>query len=74
MPVSAIAAPVGGTVIEVHVALGDKVTKDQHLFTMERGKTLLIVRSVGAGRVAELNVAEGDEIEVDFEAVAIEAD
>ncbi|PDT81370.1 acetyl-CoA carboxylase biotin carboxyl carrier protein subunit [Sinorhizobium sp. BJ1] len=67
-----IAAPVGGTVVEVHVSEGDAVEKDTHLFTLERAKTLLIVRSTVRGVVAKFEIAVGDNVDTDQVAVIID--
>ena len=69
-----IAAPVGGTIVEVHVGEGDAVEKDTYLFTIERAKTLLIVRSTVTGVIASFGVGLGDDVETDQVVVVIETD
>lgn len=66
-----IESPVAGTVVEVHVKTGDHVDKDQHLFVVELGKTLLIVRATIAGVVQDVAVKLGDLIQRDAVAVTI---
>lgn len=68
-----IEAPVAGVVVDVHVAAGQEVKKDQYLFTMEKAKTLLIIRSTMDGCIETLNVSAGDELAADFVAVTIAA-
>jgi len=67
-----IAVPVGGTVVEVHVREGDAVEKDTYLFTLEKAKTLLIVRSTVRGVVAKFKIALGDDVDTDQLAVVID--
>ena len=47
-------------VIEVLVAVGDTVAKDQGLVTLESDKATMEVPSTAAGRVKELKVRVGD--------------
>ena len=49
-------------VIEVLVAPGDKVEKEQSLVTLESDKATMEVPSTAAGTVAEVKVSEGDEV------------
>src|SRR5437588_506727 len=52
----------GGTVVEIHVAVGDQITAGQTLFEVEAGKGTVEVPAPVAGKVAEVLVAKGDEI------------
>lgn len=67
-----IQAPVGGVVVEVHVKKGDNVSKDDNLFTIELGKTLITVRATKSGYISSISAAEGDEVERDCVVVVIE--
>jgi dihydrolipoamide dehydrogenase len=49
-------------VIEVLVAPGDRVEKEQSLITLESDKATMEVPSTAAGTVAEVKVGEGDEV------------
>ncbi|HET7314198.1 dihydrolipoyllysine-residue acetyltransferase [Salinisphaera sp.] len=49
-------------VIEVLVAEGDEVEKEQPLITLESDKATLEVPSSAAGKISELKVAEGDTV------------
>ena len=49
-------------IIEVLVAEGDEVDKEQALITLESDKATLEVPSTVAGRITELKVAEGDTV------------
>ena len=48
------------TVIELQVAVGDKIKKDQSLVTLESDKASMEVPSPMAGVVQEINVKIGD--------------
>ncbi len=52
----------GVPVIEIPVAVGDVVAKDDTLVVLESDKATLDVPSPHAGRIAELKVAEGDTV------------
>ncbi len=52
----------GVPVIEIMVAPGDTVSKDQGLVTLESDKATLEVPAPFAGTVREIKVAEGDEV------------
>ncbi|GAB3024404.1 dihydrolipoyl dehydrogenase [Oleiagrimonas citrea] len=49
-------------VIEVLVAPGDRVEKEQGLITLESDKATMEVPASSAGKVVELKIAEGDEV------------
>jgi dihydrolipoamide dehydrogenase len=62
-------------VIEVLVAEGDEVEKEQSLVTLESDKATMEVPASAAGKIVELKVAEGDEVgEGDVIAVVKEAE
>ena len=56
---SQIASPLSGALVERHVAVGDPVTEDQPLFTIEAMKMQTVVRSRVSGKVAQWNSAAG---------------
>ena len=51
-------------IIEVLVAEGDTVEKEQALITLESDKATLEVPAPVAGKITELKVAEGDSVSV----------
>jgi pyruvate/2-oxoglutarate dehydrogenase complex dihydrolipoamide acyltransferase (E2) component len=55
---------VEGTIVQLHVAVGDAVTVGQVLFTVEAEKVTLEIESSAAGRVSAVAVAEGDVVAV----------
>jgi pyruvate/2-oxoglutarate dehydrogenase complex dihydrolipoamide acyltransferase (E2) component len=67
-----IPVPIEGTVIEVFVKQGDRVTEEQHLFTVEKGKTLLTQRATVAGTVMLISIKAGDQAAQDAPGVTIE--
>ena len=56
-------APMPGSVVAVHVAVGDEVSEGQPLVVMEAMKMQHTVAAPQAGTVTELPVAAGDQIE-----------
>jgi 3-methylcrotonyl-CoA carboxylase alpha subunit len=69
----AILAPMPGKVTSVEVAAGDAVTKGQRLLTLEAMKMEHGLTAPFDGVVAELNTAEGAQVQVDAVLVKIEA-
>lgn len=67
-----IEVPTAGTVMEVFVKSGDRVTELQHLFTVEFGKTLLTQRASVAGTVTSVSIKPGDQAVPNSPAVTIE--
>ncbi|MEE7548235.1 dihydrolipoyl dehydrogenase, partial [Xanthomonas sp. Kuri4-1] len=61
-------------VIEVLVAVGDRVAKDQGLVTLESDKATLEVPSSGAGVVKELKVKVGDTLSEGAVVLLLEAE
>ena len=58
-----IEAPWPGTVQEVLVAVGDAITPEQAVMTLESMKMMLPVPAPGAGAVTEIHVSVGDFVE-----------
>ena len=52
-------------VIEVLVSVGDTVTVDQGLLTLESDKATMEVPSSAAGVIRELRVKEGDSVRIE---------
>jgi 3-methylcrotonyl-CoA carboxylase alpha subunit len=69
----AIIAPMPGKVTSVEVAAGDTVTKGQRLLTLEAMKMEHGLTAPFDGVVAELNAAEGAQVQVDALLARIEA-
>src|SRR6056297_1596218 len=63
-----------GTVTSLTVAVGDEVTEDQTLLEMETDKAVVSIPSPQAGKISEIRVEEGDEIEVGSVIMLLEAD
>ncbi|HKI51407.1 MAG TPA: biotin/lipoyl-containing protein, partial [Geothermobacteraceae bacterium] len=53
-----------GTVVSVSVAKGDHVEVDQTLLELETDKAVVAIPSPQAGKISEIKVKEGDEVEV----------
>jgi pyruvate/2-oxoglutarate dehydrogenase complex dihydrolipoamide acyltransferase (E2) component len=62
-----------GDVLELLVAQGDVIEKDQGLVEMETDKATVIVPSDHAGKVVSISVGEGDTVEVGQVIMTIEA-
>jgi len=62
-----------GDVLELLVAEGDVIEKDQGLVEMETDKATVIVPSDYAGKVVSINVGEGDTVEVGQVILTVEA-
>ena len=63
-----------GDVLELLVAEGDVIDKDQGLVEMETDKATVIVPSDYAGKVVSIKVGEGDTLEVGQVILTLEAD
>lgn len=61
-------------VIEVMVAKGDSVEKEQGLVTLESDKATMEVPSTAAGTIREVKVSEGDDVSEGTVIVVLEAD
>jgi propionyl-CoA carboxylase alpha chain len=57
-------APLPGTVVALHVKVGDEVSPGQELLVVEAMKMQHVVRADRAGRVAALKVAVGGTVDV----------
>lgn len=53
-----------GSVVSIHVKVGDKVTKDQTLIELENEKAVAPIPSTGAGVVTKIYVKAGDKVAV----------
>ncbi|BCR02981.1 hypothetical protein DESUT3_00500 [Desulfuromonas versatilis] len=53
-----------GTVVSLAVAVGDRVEADQTLLELETDKAVVAIPSPAAGKITEIKVNEGDEVEV----------
>lgn len=59
-------------IVEVLVAVGDRITEEQSLFVVETDKTTLEVPAPFAGIVIEIFVSTGDEVSTGAPTLAIE--
>jgi pyruvate/2-oxoglutarate dehydrogenase complex dihydrolipoamide acyltransferase (E2) component len=57
---------------EVNVRKGDRVVEGQVLFVVETDKTTVEVPSPGAGAVAEILIAEGDDVKTGAPTIVLE--
>ena len=55
-------SPVVGTVWKIEVAVGDTVEEDQIIMILESMKMEIPIEADEAGTIAELHVAEGDQV------------
>ena len=62
----AVTSPVGGTIVEVKLRNGDKVTKGQEILVLEAMKMEIPVVAPSDGTVASIEVKEGDPVEVGY--------
>jgi len=58
----ALAAPMPGRIVRIHVAEGDRVRPNAPLVILEAMKMEHVIAASGAGRVARLHVAVGDQV------------
>ena len=58
-----VTAPLPGRILSIKVKVGDTVKKDQPLFLMEALKMENTIVAVEDGRVEEIHVEDGDDIE-----------
>ena len=59
-----VGAPLSGAVVSMDVKIGDKVTKDKKLFTLETMKMQTAVTSISAGTVKRIVTPVGTRVEV----------
>ncbi len=57
-----VQAPLPGTILEIHVKPGDKITKGQNLVTMEAMKMENSVKAEKDGTVKQIKVSQGDNV------------
>ncbi|KAI6154059.1 carbamoyl-phosphate synthase L chain, ATP binding domain-containing protein [Pisolithus tinctorius] len=69
----ALRAPMPSLVVEVKVAVGDKVEKGQAVVVLESMKTETVIRSAAAGIVKAVGCANGEMVEEGRELVDIDA-
>ncbi|NMP33442.1 acetyl/propionyl/methylcrotonyl-CoA carboxylase subunit alpha [Thalassotalea sp. M1531] len=69
-----LAAPMNGTMVDVLVAKGDSVEKDQPLVIMEAMKMEHTIKAPSAGTVTELFFSAGDMVDGGAELLAFEAE
>lgn len=62
-----------GTVILLSVAVGDQVEEDQTLLELETDKAVVAIPAPVAGKVTEIQVAEGDKVAIGAVIMSIEA-
>lgn len=62
-----------GTVISLAVTVGDEVTEDQTLLELETDKAVVSIPSPQAGKISEIRVAAGDQVEVGAVIMLLEA-
>ncbi len=60
-----VLSPTTGIVIEVKVAVGDRVSADDELITIESMKMHIPVTAPSAGSVQSLRVGQGDQVSED---------
>jgi 3-methylcrotonyl-CoA carboxylase alpha subunit len=58
----ALAAPMPGRIVRIHVAEGDHVAANDPLLVLEAMKMEHVIAAAGAGRVSGLLVAVGDQV------------
>lgn len=61
--VNEIKAPMPGLVLNVDVAEGDEITKDQQVLVLEAMKMENVLKAPGDGVVKAINVNQGDKVE-----------
>ena len=60
-----VLSPTTGIVIEVKVAVGDRVSEEDELLIIESMKMHIPVTAPGAGTVQSIKVKEGDQVSED---------
>ena len=55
----------GGKVISVSVAIGDRVNEDDEVGILEAMKMEMPITSPSAGTIKEIRIGEGDSVEAD---------
>ena len=70
----ALAAPMPGRIVRIHVSEGDHVAANDPLLVLEAMKMEHVIAAAGAGRVAQLLVAVGDQVARGAPLVTLDAD
>ena len=65
-------APLGGTVVEIAIAVGDAVVVDQTVVVLEAMKMKTAIGAHKAGRIAAIYVSVGDGVDVEQPLLSIE--
>ncbi len=73
IPAGACIAPMPGTIVEVRVAVGERVEAGRVLLVMEAMKMEHTVTAPHGGTVAELRVGPGDQVDADALLAVVEA-
>ncbi len=60
-------------ILELLVAVGDVIERDDNILTLETGKIALDIPSPYAGRVTEIHVIAGDTVDEDALLVSLES-
>jgi pyruvate dehydrogenase E2 component (dihydrolipoamide acetyltransferase) len=63
-----------GTVVTIAVAVGDRVDADQTLLELETDKAVVAIPSPQAGKITEIKVSEGAQVEVGAVIMVMEGD
>ncbi len=63
-----------GTVIALAVKVGDAVAEDQTLLELETDKAVVAVPSPAAGKISEIRIGEGDQVEIGAVIMLLEPD
>ncbi|MFN3238079.1 MAG: carboxyl transferase domain-containing protein [Pseudomonadales bacterium] len=69
-----IHTPLQGTVIELDVSVGDRVTAGQTLAVMEAMKMEHVLEAPGGGTITAINAAVGDTVDEEFALIALDLD
>jgi acetyl/propionyl-CoA carboxylase alpha subunit len=70
----ALAAPMPGRIVRIHVSEGDHVAANDPLLVLEAMKMEHVIAAAGAGRVSQLLVTVGDQVARGAPLVALHAD
>ena len=61
-------------ILELLVAVGDMVARDDNILTLETGKVALDIPTPVAGRVVEIHVTAGDTVDEGAPLISVEMD
>ena len=62
-----------GTIVDIAVAVGDRVEVDQTLLELETDKAVIAIPSPLAGTITEIRVAQGDSVVIGAVVMVIES-